>query len=57
MVQKILKLMLGCTTDLTDNIEASYLWNAGYGTSIYTGAQRYSLKNFGIQQHRLQFKD
>ena len=24
------------------------------GTSIYTGAQRYSLKNFGIQQHRLQ---
>ncbi len=38
----------------TDDIEVSYLWNAGYGTSIYTGAQRYSLNNFGIQQHRLQ---
>lgn len=38
----------------TSNIELSYLWNAGYGTSIYTGAQRYSLNNFGIQQHRLQ---
>ncbi len=38
----------------TDGIELSYLWNAGYGTSIYTGAQRYSLNNFGIQQHRLQ---
>ncbi|GAA5038238.1 membrane protein [Marivirga lumbricoides] len=38
----------------TSDIELSYLWNAGYGTSIYTGAQRYSLKNFGIQQHRIQ---
>lgn len=37
-----------------DNVELSYLWNAGFGTSIYTGAQRYSLANFGIQQHRLQ---
>jgi outer membrane receptor protein involved in Fe transport len=40
----------------TDDIELSYLWNAGFGTSIYTGAQRYSLQNFGIQQHRLQAK-
>lgn len=38
----------------TDDIELSYLYNGGWGTSIYTGAQRYSLKNFGIQQHRLQ---
>ncbi len=38
----------------TDKIELSYLYNAGFGTSIYTGAQRYSLKNFGVQQHRLQ---
>ncbi|GAB3333334.1 TonB-dependent receptor [Marivirga atlantica] len=38
----------------TDDIELSYLYNGGWGTSIYTGAQRYSLKDFGIQQHRLQ---
>ncbi|MBK6266031.1 TonB-dependent receptor [Marivirga sp. S37H4] len=38
----------------TDNVELSYLYNGGYGTSIYTGAQRYSLKNFSIHQHRLQ---
>ena len=40
----------------TDRLELSYLYNAGFGTSIYTGAQRYSLKNFGIQQHRIQAK-
>lgn len=41
---------------LNENLEASYLYNAGAGTSIYTGAQRYSLLNFGIQQHRVQLK-
>ncbi|ADR23098.1 membrane protein [Marivirga tractuosa] len=51
-----LKANIGLYYRLNNNIEASYLWNAGYGTSIYTGAQRYSLKNFGIQQHRLQFE-
>jgi iron complex outermembrane receptor protein len=39
---------------LNDKVELSYLYNGGFGTSIYTGAQRYSLQNFGIQQHRLQ---
>jgi iron complex outermembrane recepter protein len=40
----------------TDKLEISYLYNGGFGTSIYTGAQRYSLKNFGIQQHRIQLR-
>ncbi len=39
-----------------DRMELSYLFNGGWGTSIYTGAQRYSLKNFGIMQHRLQLR-
>ena len=39
---------------ITDDVEASYAMNYGYGTSIYSGAQRYSLKNFNIQQHKLQ---
>ncbi|MFT5640611.1 MAG: iron complex outermembrane receptor protein [Cyclobacteriaceae bacterium] len=50
------KLNVGLFYRLTDNIEASYLYNGGFGTSIYTGAQRYSLTNFGIQQHRLQLR-
>lgn len=41
---------------LTDFIEASYAFNYGYGTSIYTGAQRYSLNNFSISQHKLQLE-
>ncbi|WP_206017963.1 TonB-dependent receptor [Rhodohalobacter barkolensis] len=39
---------------ISDNVEASYAMNYGYGTSIYSGAQRYSLKDFSIQQHKLQ---
>ncbi len=41
---------------LNDKLELSYLYNMGYGTSVYTGAQRYSLSNFNIQQHRLQLR-
>jgi iron complex outermembrane recepter protein len=41
---------------LTDNLEASYTFNYGYGTSVYTGAQRYSLNNFSISQHKLQLE-
>lgn len=41
---------------LTDNLEASYTVNYGSGTSVYSGAQRYSLKDFYIHQHKLQFE-
>jgi iron complex outermembrane recepter protein len=41
---------------ITDDVEASYTLNYGYGTSIYSGAQRYSLSNFSIAQHKLQFE-
>jgi iron complex outermembrane receptor protein len=41
---------------INDRIEASYMYNGGFGTSIYTGAQRYSLSDFGIQQHRVQLR-
>ncbi len=53
---KNLKANVGLYYRLNDKVELSYLYNAGFGTSIYTGAQRYSLKNFGIQQHRLQLR-
>jgi outer membrane receptor protein involved in Fe transport len=51
-----MKVNTGLYYRITDNMELSYLYNAGFGTSIYTGAQRYSLSNFGIQQHRLQLR-
>lgn len=51
-----LKLGAGLHYRITDNLEASYTLNYGYGTSVYTGAQRYSLKNFSIQQHKLELE-
>ncbi|MFY0606702.1 MAG: TonB-dependent receptor [Cyclobacteriaceae bacterium] len=51
-----MKINTGLYYRLNDNLELSYLYNAGFGTSIYTGAQRYALSNFGIQQHRLQLR-
>ncbi len=50
------KFNAGLYYRLNDAYELSYLYNGGFGTSIYTGAQRYSLSNFGIQQHRLQLR-
>lgn len=50
------KVNVGLYYRLNDYLELSYLYNGGFGTSVYTGAQRYSLKNFGIQQHRLQLR-
>jgi len=49
-----IKANLGLNYRINDNIELSYQLNYGGGTSVYTGAQRYSLKNFNIQQHRLE---
>ena len=40
----------------TDNLEGSYTANYGSGTSVYSGAQRYSLKDFYIHQHKIQFE-
>lgn len=53
---KNLKGNVGLYYRLTDKLELSLLYNGGFGTSIYTGAQRYSLNNFGIQQYRLQLR-
>lgn len=41
---------------VTDRAEFSYVVNYGAGTSVYTGAQRYSLANFSIIQHKLELK-
>lgn len=41
---------------LNDKVEAIYALNYGGGTSVYTGAQRYALKNFSITQHKVEFR-
>lgn len=50
------KLNVGLYYRITDKLELSGLYNGGWGTSIYTGAQRYSLSKFGISQGRLQLR-
>jgi outer membrane receptor protein involved in Fe transport len=41
---------------ITPNIEASWNTYFGTGTTVYTGADRYSLRNFKLAQHKLEFK-
>ncbi|MBL7744297.1 MAG: carboxypeptidase-like regulatory domain-containing protein [Chitinophagaceae bacterium] len=41
---------------ITNNIEASWNTYFGTGTTVYTGADRYSLRNLKIAQHKLEVK-
>lgn len=41
---------------LSDKVEASLLANYGTGTTVYTGADRYSLKNLKMGQYRAEVK-
>ena len=40
-----------------DDFEVIYLGKIGVGTTIYQGTNRYSLKDFFLQQHKLEFKN
>ncbi len=51
-----MKLNGGIFYRINDRLELSALYNGGFGTSVYTGAQRYSLSNFAIHQGRLQLR-
>ncbi|MFM7193170.1 MAG: TonB-dependent receptor domain-containing protein, partial [Bacteroidota bacterium] len=53
---KNFKTNIGLHYRITEKMELLYNLNYGSGTSIYTGAQRYSLRNFNIQQHKLELK-
>lgn len=41
---------------LTDKIEAVLQANFGFGTTLYTAADRYSIKNFNIGQYKFELK-
>jgi outer membrane receptor protein involved in Fe transport len=51
-----LKFNAGVYYKITNNVEASLLAYWGTGTSVYTGADRYSLKNFILGQYRAEIK-
>jgi outer membrane receptor protein involved in Fe transport len=50
------KLNGGLHWKITDKIEASWNTYFGTGTTVYTGANRYSLRNFRMAQHKLEVK-
>lgn len=50
------KMNIGLHYKITDNIEASWNSYIGTGTTVYTGADRYSLKDFKIAQHKLEVR-
>lgn len=51
-----IKFSAGVYYNLNSNVEASLTANWGLGTSVYTGADRYSFKNFTVGQYKLEFK-
>jgi outer membrane receptor protein involved in Fe transport len=50
------RLSGGLYYKITEAIEASLTGNWGMGTTVYTGADRYSLKNLKMGQYKLEFK-
>ena len=50
------KLSGGLYYKINSNIEASLTGNWGTGTTVYTGADRYSLKDLKMGQYKLEFK-
>jgi outer membrane receptor protein involved in Fe transport len=50
------KVNVGVHYKITKNIEASLNSYFGTGTTVYTGANRYSLRNFKMAQHKAEVK-
>ena len=50
------KVSAGINYKITEKLEALFLGYYGYGTSVYTGADRYVLKNFRVGQYKLELK-
>lgn len=53
---KNLKFSAGLYYNITNSTQLSLTGNWGSGTTVYTGADRYSLKNFRIGQYKLELK-
>jgi len=53
---KSIKLNAALHYRINDNIEAVLQGNLGFGTTVYTGADRYSLKNFVMGQYKAELR-
>ncbi len=53
---KSLKTNISLHYRITDKIEAILQGNYGTGTTVYTGADRYSIKDFSIGQYKIELK-
>ncbi|MBS1555873.1 MAG: TonB-dependent receptor [Bacteroidetes bacterium] len=53
---KSLKTNLSLHYRINDKVEVILQGNYGTGTTVYTGADRYSIKDFSIGQYKLEFK-
>jgi iron complex outermembrane recepter protein len=53
---KSLKLNAALHYRLNDRVEAILQGNYGFGTTVYTGADRYSIANFNIGQYKAELK-
>jgi iron complex outermembrane recepter protein len=53
---KTLKLDAALHYRITDKIEVSYTYRYGGGSSIYQGAEKYALRDFSQQFHKIEFK-
>lgn len=53
---KSLKLSGGMYYNISKTVQATFQANWGTGTSVYTGSDRYSLRNFNIGQYKLELK-
>ena len=53
---KSFKANLALHYRLTEKIEAIGQFNYGYGTTVYTGTGRYSLRNFNLSQYKLELR-
>ena len=50
------KISGGLFYKVTNKLEASFITNWGTGNTVYTGSERYSIKDFKMGQHKLEFK-
>lgn len=53
---KSLKLNAALHWRITDRVEAIVQGNYGFGTTVYTGADRYSIANFKLGQYKAELK-